>query len=86
MEMQTIDSSLIASIGYHEEEELMLVVFRTRPAIYGYEGVSRDTYDEVLNADSVGKTFYSLIRDHYAFHIVESLEEEELNAFNGETA
>ena len=65
IEMVGVASSNLAAVGYDEASETMRVEFRSGAA-WDYEGVSRETYEGVLNAASPGKAFIANVRDAYS--------------------
>jgi hypothetical protein len=64
MEMIPVASSLIESIGYEGESRKLLIKFCSGPT-YSYEEVSREVYDELMNAGSVGRFFLKEIKGVY---------------------
>lgn len=54
-----IDSSSIAEIAWEDNE--MEVVFQNG-GHYRYDGVTLDTVDKILTADSIGSAFHSIIK------------------------
>lgn len=57
IELKPVISSNIAGIGYDAENNLLKVAFKTKTGanIYLYEGVDKETYDNLFLAESVGK-------------------------------
>ena len=69
MNRRPVSSSNIASIGWQESEEgsgegTLEVAFRSGH-LYAYQGVPQSTYQQLLGATSVGKTFRAIIMDRY---------------------
>lgn len=64
MMMTQVQSSVIAEIGYDEDEKRLDVVFTNR-ARFSYADVPQDVYEAFIAADSVGKFFSSKIRNKY---------------------
>ena len=62
MEMQSVVSSMIDSIGH--EGKTLRVRFKNG-AEYEYDGVSIDLFTELLNAKSVGKYFIQTIKSNH---------------------
>jgi hypothetical protein len=60
MEMNPVTSSNLSSMGYDEDTSTMAVQFNNG-SVYSYQDVSKETYETVLHADSVGSTFNQLI-------------------------
>ena len=61
-------SSSIERVYYDAKERALKVVFRATGKTYIYEGVGKDVYDALMEADSVGRYFNANIRDRYPFH------------------
>lgn len=55
------DSSSIESMGYSQSEQELGVKFKD-DNIYFYQNVPQSTYDQLINARSVGSVFHQLIR------------------------
>ena len=62
MEMESVTSSLIASIGW--ENGILRVEFANGDS-WDYLGVDEATFRSVVNAPSVGKAFLARIKGHY---------------------
>jgi len=56
MERFGVASSNLKSVGYDPDEKILEVEFNSG-AIYQYEGVPQSTYQDLLDADSVGAYF-----------------------------
>lgn len=54
-------SSLIKAIGYDEASQTLRVHYKTSDTIYEYSDVTRETYEAVLKADSMGKALRILV-------------------------
>lgn len=65
-EMQPVGSSNIEAIGYDDWEHRLTVKFKSG-LVYSYQAVEKDTYDELMNAESKGRYFAQNIRDYYNF-------------------
>ena len=63
-EMIPVTSSNIKSVGYDAELSILYVQFHGGK-LYAYKGVSKEVYDEFLNAESIGKYFMSQIKGAY---------------------
>jgi len=61
MDMQPVESSNIAAMGYDEEDKRLRVTFKSG-ATYDYLNVEPETHAAVIGADSVGSAFHRLIR------------------------
>ena len=62
MERVEISSSNIKSAGYDTEEQLLEIEFNSG-AVYSYAGVPMGVYDDLLEAESVGKYFNQSIKN-----------------------
>jgi hypothetical protein len=62
MKRDLVNSSTITSIGYSSGDSQLEVEFKTGN-IYLYENVSQRTYNQLMNADSIGTAFNYLIRE-----------------------
>ena len=61
MERKAVESSNLAEIGYDEDEHILEVKFK-KGVVYRYYEVPATTYEEMLEADSVGKVFQQLVK------------------------
>jgi KTSC domain len=61
---QVVDSSSLRSIGYERATQTLEVEFKNG-GIYRYEGVSAETWDQLRNAESLGRFFQDHVRDHF---------------------
>jgi hypothetical protein len=64
MKMEGVASSNINSIGW--ENKLLNVEFKNG-SVYQYEGVPKAVYDLLLSAESVGRTFNTLVKNSYTY-------------------
>jgi KTSC domain-containing protein len=69
MNRRPVSSANILSVGWQESEEgssggTLEVAFRSGH-IYSYANVPESTYQQLLGASSVGKTFNATIKDRY---------------------
>lgn len=62
MNMQSVISSDIASIGY--EDELLHIRFNSG-GLYAYHNVSQSIYNGLMSAGSHGKYFHAYIKGRY---------------------
>jgi hypothetical protein len=62
-----VDSSNLHSVGY---EQGTLEIEFNHGGIYQYFGVSKDVYDELMNADSHGVYFNANIKNEYEWQKV----------------
>ena len=60
-EMTPVSSSMIAAIGYDDDARELVVEF-SNGATWAYEGVGRDSYEDMLVAGSVGQYFLRWIK------------------------
>ena len=64
MDRDSVDSSMIASIGY-DQTGTVEVEFRSSGQVWQYYDVPEITYNEVRAAGSLGKAFNAMIKNHY---------------------
>jgi hypothetical protein len=64
-EMTHVVSSQIESIGW--EDDVLYVQFKSNGALYSYDGVTLETYQGLLGADSIGSAFSREIRNVYPY-------------------
>jgi hypothetical protein len=70
MEMTSVQSSQVESIGYDAATKTMAVQFHNG-GLYRYDGVPPDVYEAALKAQSVGKFLAQSIKKQYRHHKVE---------------
>lgn len=70
IEMQPVESSNVAEIGYDGESQRMHVRFHSGKK-YEYLDVPPELFEEFANAESFGSFFAKRIRMHYVGHVVE---------------
>jgi hypothetical protein len=63
MDRNPISSSLLASVGYDPDEQVLEVELQDSK-VYQYRDVPEETYRGLLNADSCGRYFNHHIRGH----------------------
>lgn len=63
MNLNPVESSNIAAIGYNAATMELQVKFKTG-AIYSYANVEQSIYDQIMNAESVGSTFNKLVKSN----------------------
>jgi hypothetical protein len=68
-EMIEVVSSNIHSVGYDEETETFFVTFKGGKT-YSYDNVSPYTYNELMDAESVGKFFNQFIKNQFVTRVV----------------
>lgn len=66
MRRVSVDSSVIATVGYAPKSKVLEVEFRTG-FIYQYYDVPRRAVEALLSAKSIGSYFNRYIRDKYRF-------------------
>lgn len=71
---QPVQSSNIRSVGYDPAELLLEVEFASG-GVYRYQGVSRETYEEFIGAESMGRFFGGHIRGRFEFEMVPQKQE-----------
>jgi hypothetical protein len=68
IQMQKVESSQIEAVGYDVPSRTLAIQFKAmgdQPgAVYHYENVDAQTYDELSMSDSVGSYFYKNIKAH----------------------
>jgi len=62
MKRQPVSSSLVESLGYDPEREILEVELENG-RVYQYQDVPESTYSGLLKADSIGRYFNRHIRD-----------------------
>jgi len=63
-----VESSNIVSMGYDPDEQILEVEFKN--GVYQYIGVKPDVHQAMIEADSKGKYFTSVIKPNYLYHKV----------------
>ena len=63
-EMHMVNSSNVEAVGYDAENGAIYVRFQGG-GTYVYSGADQGTFDELLNADSVGSYFNRVIKPNY---------------------
>jgi DnaJ-class molecular chaperone len=62
----TVESSMLDSIGYDEENQILYLTFNSNYQTYRYKEVPIDKFRSLLNADSIGKYVHKHIFPFYA--------------------
>jgi len=62
MEMQKVESSNIAAVGFNMEDKKLYIAFNSGKT-YSYTDVPYELYEGLLAADSVGQYFHANIRN-----------------------
>jgi hypothetical protein len=61
-----VESTNINTIGFNKELKFLDVEFKTSAGkIYRYSDVEEDTYEDLINAKSIGKYYLSYIKGKY---------------------
>lgn len=71
MEMTTVNSTLLRTVAYDAERQLLQVEFVNR-SVYQYFDVPALVYQELIQASSKGAYFNRSIRPHFDYAIVKS--------------
>ena len=66
--VDTARSTCFSGVGYVEDGMLLYVQFRESGRMYAYEGVSAETYQELLDAPSMGGYYNEYIKGLYVCH------------------
>ena len=61
MDRKQVSSSLVASVGYDADEEVLEIELQDGK-VYQYRDVPEETYQGLLDADSIGRYFNLHIR------------------------
>jgi hypothetical protein len=69
VELQPVESSNIAAVGYDEDAEVLYIEFKSGTT-YTYEDVPYYIYEELLGAESIGSYFHKNIRTTYEYNKV----------------
>ena len=64
MERKPVQSSNLVSIGYDEAKQVLEVEF-SGGGVYLYQEVPKQIFEEFMAAPSLGRYFYSGIRDRF---------------------
>lgn len=63
MDRNPVSSSLLASVGYDSDDQLLEVEFHDSK-VYQYSEIPEEIYRALLNAESLGRYFNRHIRGH----------------------
>jgi len=66
MNRQSVDSSVLASVGYDAKTATLEIAFR-QGGVYRYYQVPASVYEALMSADSHGRYFTDSIRPNYPF-------------------
>lgn len=64
IEMQNVESSNIAAVGYDVDEMELRVQFKDG-STYSYADVPQQEFNSLVSSESVGRTFYATIKGRY---------------------
>lgn len=68
--MIPVQSSQIAAIGF-DEPTLTLAITFVKGGVYHYLGVSRNQFEALRDASSIGSAFYRMIKGRYEYQRIE---------------
>lgn len=68
--MISVESSNVESVGYDENEQILYVRFLTG-AMYIYKGVNNYEFEGLLSAPSVGSYLHRNIKNNYPYERIE---------------
>lgn len=60
-----VDSSMVDAVGYDEEKQILYAEFSNTRHIYAYYEVAKETFESLLEADSIGRFMRNNIIDCY---------------------
>lgn len=73
MKRIAVESSALASVGYHMQEKMLEIEFKSG-GVYEYYRVPHYKYIQLMNAESHGTYFLRHIRNEYAYKRVKKEE------------
>ncbi|NET10733.1 MAG: KTSC domain-containing protein [Symploca sp. SIO2B6] len=65
IDMRPVRSTMASAVGYNQEQQVLQIEFKNG-AIYQYEDVEPETWNDFWGSDSIGIVFNEAIRGHYA--------------------
>jgi hypothetical protein len=65
--MRLVKSSSIRAVGYDEDAEELWVEYHSSPGVYGYQGVPRDVFVELEEAESKGGYVNRTIKGRFPY-------------------
>lgn len=79
--MFPVKSSMISAVGYVNRLSVMQIRFKPEVGesvgpLYQYSEISRELYDELLDADSIGKAFTRLVKNKPQYPCVQVIEDQ----------
>jgi len=63
--LRKIVSSNLEAVGYDEGQQQLVIRFKKAKHVWGYNGVSRDLYEQFMAAPSKGVFFAQRIKNQY---------------------
>lgn len=57
------DSDAISVVGHDEDDQTLFITFRASNKRYAYKGISREQYNNIVSAESVGQAYNQLMRE-----------------------
>lgn len=76
MQMTPVKSTNLEAVGYDPASTTLTVQFKGGKR-WAYDGVPQDTYDALMQADSIGSYFHANIRNQFDAAPVAAAESEE---------
>ncbi|KKM90278.1 hypothetical protein LCGC14_1240380 [marine sediment metagenome] len=70
-DMNNVESSNIAAIGYDEFQAELHVQFKGRPTVYVYQDVPRNIFDDIMRSESKGAFLSAQVKGVYTFDKLE---------------
>jgi hypothetical protein len=67
IQMLEVNSTNLSHIGYDETSKTLKVRFRENGAEYKYLDVSKNAYDRLMNAKSIGSFFSIYVKNQYKY-------------------
>ncbi len=68
MQLDSVESSMLAAIGYDENLQALVVLYNSGKA-YQYLNVPSETYQELIEARSKGRFMLDHVIDHYPYAV-----------------
>jgi hypothetical protein len=65
--MVPVDSSNVAAVGYDDEVRELQVQFNSGATYVYFPDVPRETYEALINSDSVGRTLNEIVKPNFSF-------------------
>lgn len=72
IELQTVNSSNIEAVGYHEQTGSLLVCFKHSQTLYAYLDVPKTVYDQLMESSSKGSFFAKNVKNNYFWEKLEA--------------